>query len=208
MVIYNPYEHGKIYKIWSLQTQEIYVGSTCQALHKRMHEHRRNTIEGKGFKLYKVMRELGIDVFSIELVENYPCKNREELRKREGFWVRHLQASLNVKIPGRTLEEYRNDNREQLREAHRKFYEANKETIKSKVKAYAEQNISTIKLRSRAYYEKHKERFKLYREINSDRIKLRESERNHCDICGGKYRTSHRAVHLSTRKHQKAIEKQ
>ena len=208
MVIHNPYDHGEIYKIWSVQTQEIYVGSTCQALHKRMHEHRRNTIEGKGFKLYKVMRELGMDVFSIELVENYPCKNREELRKREGFWVRHLQASLNVKIPGRTLEEYREDNREQLREVQRKFYEEHKDAIKARVKEYNSNNVAAIKLMKQAYYEKNKIRFKDYKEMNSDRIKQRESKHNDCDICGGKYRTCHRAVHLRTMKHQKAVEKQ
>ena len=38
----NKYQNGKIYKIWSMETDEIYVGSTCQPLHKRMYDHRKS----------------------------------------------------------------------------------------------------------------------------------------------------------------------
>jgi hypothetical protein len=30
----------------------------------------------------------GIENCKIELVEAYPCENKEELRKREGYWIK------------------------------------------------------------------------------------------------------------------------
>jgi hypothetical protein len=198
-----------------MHTDEIYIGSTYQALHKRMFEHRNTAKTGKRFRIYEKMRELGIDTFSIELVESYPCENRTELRQREGYWIRHLKATLNMITPGRTDEyyqeykkEYNKQHKEQIKHHKHKFYEEHKDRIKERVEEYRANNIAAIKSMKQAYYEKNKDRLKQYREMNSDRIRQRKSEHNDCSICGGKYRTCHRAVHVRTLKHQKALEKQ
>ena len=34
------------------------------------------------------MRELGVENFYIELIENFPCDTVEELRAREGHYIR------------------------------------------------------------------------------------------------------------------------
>jgi len=34
------YQNSKIYKVWSPQTDEVYIGSTTQPLSKRMVQHR------------------------------------------------------------------------------------------------------------------------------------------------------------------------
>ena len=206
MALQNPYNNGKIYRIWSLNTNEIYVGSTYQELHKRMYEHRINAQTGKPYMVYHKMRELGIETFSIELIEVFPCKNRDELRQREGYWVRNLKATLNSVIPGRTLKEYNSENKEKLRQTKQQFYEDNKDRIKERVKEYQANNRIAVNEQKREYYEKNKERFKMYRETNIEKIKIRESQHNDCEICGGKYRTSHRAVHYRTRKHLLALE--
>ena len=36
----------------------------------------------KKHKLYQVMNEIGVDRFYAELVEEHPCENTEQLRKR------------------------------------------------------------------------------------------------------------------------------
>ena len=41
----------------------------------------------------------------VELVENYPCANKEELRRREGQLQRSLPC-VNVKVAGRTAAEW------------------------------------------------------------------------------------------------------
>jgi hypothetical protein len=37
------------------------------------------------------MNKLGIDKFSISLVENYPCTNKTELRRREGEFIQRTR---------------------------------------------------------------------------------------------------------------------
>ena len=120
----NKYQNGKIYKIWSSETDEIYVGSTYQPLHKRMHQHRvRSKSEiYKNTKLYSAMTEFGVDAFRIELIEDYPCSHKNALTVREGYWIRELKAPWNRYIAGRTQKErdalnkplYYNENKEHI----------------------------------------------------------------------------------------------
>ena len=81
---YNRYQNGKIYKVWSLETDEIYVGSTVDLLHKRMYKHRHDAIHEKPYRLHQETGKICEASFFIELIENYPCSSRDELHKREG----------------------------------------------------------------------------------------------------------------------------
>ena len=113
----NQYLNGKIYKIWNIINGDVYVGSTCSLLCKRMAKHRDAlTVEKlQNRALYKLMLELGKDKFHIELVEDYPCENKEQLRKREGFYIRQM-GTLNMVIEDRTRQEYIKDNKEKIKE--------------------------------------------------------------------------------------------
>ena len=84
----KDYNNNKIYCIRNNINDMIYIGSTTQPLSKIMGEHRNNIscVKCKNYKLYETMREFGRDNFFIELLENYECKNLEELRKREGYF--------------------------------------------------------------------------------------------------------------------------
>ena len=93
----KKYDNGKIYKLWSLQTNEIYVGSTVQPLHKRLYEHRSRARKTPCERsIYQEMNSLGMDSFNIELIEDYPCKSLNELHRREGHGIRELHATLNT----------------------------------------------------------------------------------------------------------------
>jgi len=108
------YKSGKIYCIRNFINEEIYVGSTTQPLSKRMAWHRRDrnlNIMAKR-PLYKLMGEIGVEHFYIELIEEYPCDNKDQLRAREGFYIRK-QGTLNKVIIGRTKKEYTEDTKEQ-----------------------------------------------------------------------------------------------
>ena len=82
----KDFNNGKIYCIRNSIGNEIYVGSTCQPLSKRMAKHRSDTKRDvkNNLTLYQTMNELGVDKFYIELIEEYPCENNGQLRAREG----------------------------------------------------------------------------------------------------------------------------
>ena len=57
------------------------------------------------------MLKEGVENFYIELIEEYPCDNLEQLRKRERHYIREM-GTLNKFIAGRTKSEYVKDNKE------------------------------------------------------------------------------------------------
>ena len=122
------YQNGKIYKILNHINDEVYVGSTTQSLCKRMAKHRSDRKYHEYKPLYKLMNEIGVDKFYIELIEDYPCDNIEQLLRQEGFYIRQI-GTLNKIFSGRTKTEYRNDNKEHMLERDKEYRETNKEKI-------------------------------------------------------------------------------
>ena len=132
------YTSGRIYKILNYIDDECYVGSTCLPLSKRMATHRTDARRPKKqhYLLYTKMREYGIENFYIELIEAYPCENNEELRRREGHFIREF-GTLNKIVAGRTLKEHYEDNREKRLE----YIEINRENIRAFQKEYREKTM-------------------------------------------------------------------
>jgi hypothetical protein len=129
------YNKGKIYTIRCREDPSlIYVGSTTQPLSQRWTDHKSkcNNEKSKEYNrlLYKNMRELGQDKFYIELHEYYPCENKEQLNRKEGQVIRESHSTLNKLVAGRTFQEYRNENKEKIKNLSKKYSENNKEKIK------------------------------------------------------------------------------
>ena len=129
---------GKIYKITNDYNDEVYVGSTCDLLTKRFsnHKHSLNNTKKKNRPLYKLINEIGFERFRIELIEEYPCQDKYELRQREGHFIREL-GTLNKMIAGRTKQEYDKknyeDNKDKIYEQCKEYYEKNKDKRKEKI---------------------------------------------------------------------------
>jgi hypothetical protein len=86
------YSNGKIYKIVFEKNNYIYVGSTTQSLPVRFYGHKRSPTND-------TMRELFIkDTARIILIEEFPCKNRSELTKREQYWIDEFKKDKCVKL--------------------------------------------------------------------------------------------------------------
>ena len=132
------YQNGKIYKLWSPQGDEIYIGSTINTLARRKEQHKTNL----NSCCSKILFEKYDDV-RIELIEEYPCKNKMELNKREGYYIRNNEC-VNKYIAGRTMKDYYEDNKEVCNQKSKEYYEDNKEKIKEKVKDYKEKNKEKI----------------------------------------------------------------
>ena len=142
----NKYSNGKIYQIWNEMTDDIYVGSTCNPLCKRMAYHRSHHANEKykHRRLYKLMNELGINIFHVELIELYPCSSMDELRKREGHFIRQI-GNLNMTIEDRTRQEYNEQHKEQKAIYMETYRDKHKDRINETTKEYIER-ITMIKL--------------------------------------------------------------
>jgi len=97
------YESSKIYAIRSPQTDKIYIGSTTQKLCYRMTSHRNHHKIGKNVRSNEL---IGFGDAYIELLEEFPCENKEQLARREGELIRqHKDLAVNKKNEGMTREE-------------------------------------------------------------------------------------------------------
>jgi hypothetical protein len=133
MVNYNL---GKIYKIKCNVTGQIYIGSTCEkTLARRLAghvKHYKGYLNGKYHNVssFKVL-ENG-DYF-IVLLESVNCENNDELKARERHYIEN-NVCVNKVIPGRTVKEYYEDNKEKIFKNMNEYYQANKEKISGKKK--------------------------------------------------------------------------
>ena len=117
------YKNGKIYKLWSPEGDDIYIGSTTQPLYARLSGHKK-----KEKCSSKILFEKYNNV-KIELIESYPCDNIEELNKKEGEYIR-ANNCVNRCVAGRTVKEYQEDNKEKIKEREKGYRENNKEKKK------------------------------------------------------------------------------
>ena len=186
----DKYQNSKIYKLVNLKSGLEYIGSTTQLLSKRKAEHTR------GYKRwcenpisftssYVLFEEEGnVEIY---LIEDYPCKNRNELHAREGYWIQKHQNCVNINIPnGLSIEEYNKEyrevNKKEIREYKKEYYENNKEQLKE-------------------YYEQNKEKTKEYYENNKEKIKEYGKVKCSCS-CGSNCYQGDISNHIKTKKHQ------
>ena len=137
----NKYQKGNIYMITDVAYQERYYGSTIEPLTKRMIHHKHKFFhldyEDKPFfrSVNYIFDKFGFENCKIELVENFPCNSKEELTKREGFYIQSNDC-VNKHIAGRTKEEYKEQTRERKNERQLEYYSENKEEALLKQKKY------------------------------------------------------------------------
>ena len=182
----NNFQDGKIYKVVNKINSEIYVGSTTMDLDKRMIKHKCDAKQRPHLsKFYTFMNETGIDNFEIELIEDYPCETKEELRKREGKIIKAM-ATLNQRIAGRTPAEY-----------SKEYRPKNKDKINKRRNERRKENPEKTKA-------DRKKDGALYRQRHPEKIKEKASEKVECE-CGCSYRKSDKSQHLQSKKHLKAL---
>ena len=135
------YKKGKIYSIRSYQTDDIYIGSTTRPLSERMADHRRKYkyfLQGKTKSSYYTSFEIikRGDAY-IELIEEIPCNNVNELTKFEGNYIRNMDC-INKRNEARTKKE--------KQEYNKKYFEKYDKTEKRiKYKKQRQQKRKHIK---------------------------------------------------------------
>ena len=196
------YQNGKIYKIVCNITNKIYVGSTCKPrLCDRLGQHRamyKRYLSGISESRYTSFDILKGGDYSIVLLELCPCESKEELLKKEREYIEKLDC-VNKFIPGRTMQEWMNDNKEKIKEKNKVYWENNKEKLSEKYKVYRKNNKEKLS-------EKNKEYLKEYRVNNKEKIKEKAKEKIKC-VCGVEIVRSTIKRHVRTKKHLKLMEK-
>ena len=82
------YKQAKIYKIITTKDDMVYVGSTAlEYVTSRYATHKYNARKGETTKLYNHMRKVGVENCNIVLIEQYPCENSNQLRRREQHYI-------------------------------------------------------------------------------------------------------------------------
>jgi hypothetical protein len=120
--------------------------------------------------LYSLMNEIGETRFRIQLICDYPCEDKYQLKQKEGEYIRDL-GTLNKRIAGRTQQQYQEEHKEYYQEVKKKsaekhkeenivrkqlFYINNKKRILQRQKELYEQNKEKINAKKKEYYEKNK----------------------------------------------------
>ena len=161
------YSQGKIYKIECNITNDVYYGSTVQSLSERLLKH-------KSKRDCSAIDIIDRGNFNMKVIEEFPCNRRQELEARESYYIRN-NLCINKQIPGRTQEEWYQDNKEYAKQQSKKYNEENKG--------------------------RKKENDKKYRENNKEIIKSKQNQVFTC-VCGNNYTRSNYQQHIKSKKHQ------
>ena len=153
------YSKGKIYKLVSNHTDDVYYGSTCQPLSKRIGDHKKNYNYWKntGKKYVTSIEITKYGDAEIILVKEYPCENKDQLLRKERKYIEKYEC-VNNNVPGRTTKEWFQDNKEYRKEKDHDYYLLNQEKIKARVAEYGKKKYTCEC--GREIILKHKQRHK------------------------------------------------
>lgn len=192
------YQKGKIYKLISIHTDKIYIGSTIQTLVQRKQGHKRDFKNKNKSKksTSEELFELGINDVEIVLVELFPCNTKEELFKRERYHIENTEC-VNLQIPCRTRKEYRQDNKDVLYQKHKEWVKNNSE----KIKKYRETNKKKYVKKTLLSEEEKLQRKKDSQIKHYEKVKEERQEEIGCRNCKCMITKGSLNRHLKSKKH-------
>jgi hypothetical protein len=101
---HHLWEFGSIYKIVNDQDNLIYIGSTVGTILKRLAQHKKDALTGSSWALHFHMRALGLEHFSIHLIDTVQWVTIDELHVVESKHMtihRSVIAGLNSQYASR-----------------------------------------------------------------------------------------------------------
>ena len=163
------YENSKIYKLTSLLTDNIYIGSTTLSLalrkahHQRLYKSYKENNKSRYTTSFKLF-ELGkVDII---LIEEIKCNNKEQLHARERYYI-ETNECINKNIPLRTYKEYYQDNKKEENERSKKYAKEHREQINNKKK-----QLQIINCECGGYYrtDRKNRHFKTLMHVNFNKV--------------------------------------
>ena len=194
------YESSKIYKL-VCEDGFYYYGSTTSTLANRLSKHKTNSkIENS--KLYRHIKPNGWDKVSIQLIEDFPCQNKQALLQKENEYIlsgkddklclntiqshstpeerkmtRQTQRNNSRDVINEKARIYREQNKEKIKESMKKWYDENKEEQSNKYKQYQKDNKDTIREQRKQFYNNNKERLLKEKKENYELNKIEMNRR-------------------------------
>ena len=150
------FSKGKIYKLVSNISSDVYIGSCIIELCRRLSKHKSpsNTCASKSMFINDA-------IITIVLIENYPCETKNQLKARE----LHYRTTIECIIKNRPFitdiihnnynewkKEYDLMHKEYINEYKRQHYESNKHSVLERQKQYYETNKQVIKEKAKKTY--------------------------------------------------------
>ena len=105
---------------------------------------------------FELFNEYGIENCKIELIEYFKCDTLQELRRKEGEYIKNT-ACVNKRVEGRTIKEWQEDNKDKTKEYKKNWHEQNKDKINDHHKNYYQTNKDKINEKRREIYKLKKE---------------------------------------------------
>lgn len=190
----------RIYKIKNIINSDIYIGCTRCTLSQRLSQHKFSS-KYENYKtspLYKMIRELGEDKFYIKLIKEYDNINLSEARAMEGKYIRLYKDKytggniLNIRVECRTIEKYRDDNKEKILENKKEYREKNSDKISEYQKEHYEKNREKRLDQQKEYYVKNKDKL---------------NKKMTCEVCGITCSKHNIYSHIKTKTHLEKLVK-
>jgi len=179
------YQNSKIYIIKTDINNLVYIGATTELyLSTRFQKHKSQKCSINNY-INNPLNNTKWEDWYIELYENYPCKDKNELNKKEGeiqklFKNDNSYILINKKITNKSKTE-----------TNKEWREKNKELLKQYSKEHKDKNVE----RCNNYYHK-----------NQKKILEQKSEKVVCE-CGFIGVRGNSTQHKKTKKHLQLMEK-
>jgi hypothetical protein len=164
------YKLSKIYEIRCNITNQSYYGSTTQKyLSSRLSQHKahyKKWLKNKNNSCLSSFEIIKNGDYKIILVENVECKNKDELIKKEQYYIDNndcinkINAFMDITKCKIKKKEYYENNKDKINKNNIKYYEDNKDTIKIRRKKIYQDNKDTIKIRRKKIYQDNKDDLK------------------------------------------------
>ncbi|AYV79727.1 MAG: hypothetical protein Faunusvirus43_4 [Faunusvirus sp.] len=201
------YSKGKIYRLSSPSTTDVYIGSTCRTLTHRLNGHRDRYNRWKeGKRDYTTACDImQYNDVEITLLVEVNCANKTELHAHERYYIETTNC-INKIIPGQTIREWREKNKDAVAIKQREYNLKHKDILAAKKREYIlkkredKKKNEVIVVKIDDGMSKHKR----YYEKNKAEIAARNKITYFCE-CGAKVVTEKKTRHLFSRKHLDAV---
>jgi len=193
-----PIDYSKtlIYKLVhkdDLENENIYIGSTTD-FRRRKNQHKNNCYNpnSKTYnrKVYEQIRENdGWDTWVMVEIEKFPCTDKREADARERYWCEYFKSELNMVLPGRTIQEWRETNKEKIKTKRDQEYADNIEKHHKEQKIYRDELGGRDKMmkyrqnHNEELIEYNKRKYEKNREKILEQLKIKNNKRVTCE-CG------------------------
>ena len=185
----------------------VYFGSTTQELRFRLTHHKTMAKNIEKAPRSHLLFADGATV-TINSAEDLPdCTDKYELEARERWHIEHNEC-VNKNLPGRTREEWREENKEHVLEQKRGHYQKNRQRLLEQQKKNRAKQIEKITEYQKGFYQDNKERINARNranyQANRDRILKQKKEKVTCE-CGAVIARGDITKHRKSDKHAKIM---